>query len=1307
MNRSFVRRWFGVLVMVMSVTVIAGLLGAAVPARAAVAASTGDVTLTFDPGTDPGYGTSEAGIQAAIDQIQRPGGTLGDEIKRMVEEYTPDLPVGSADSENTSQWVDFDGVLSASSDGTGVSLTIPASEAQTYTAIDWEQIWAALAWAGTWLIVRPVCVALLTLAYPAAAVFVAIICGYVAGFVASMVRSIVLDGFANTLTSPTAWATAIIVGIITAIPTGLWEAGINNWAAGVSPGLPNGSTGLPKLLRYIGSWFGGSGASLLASVTSTATTAAMVSIGTFLDSIADALPGTAAAASPPAAPSGQACDAYTFYGTPCTAAYSTVHAMYSTYDGPLYQVQRGSDGTTADIGLLSTGGYVNASEQDSFCFDTSCTITKLYDQSPSMNDLTVAAGDTAASATALKISAGGNEAYGVDITPGDGYRNNDTQYIATGNEPEGMYMVASGTNVNSGCCFDFGNAETNAGDNGDGHMDAVNFSTSCEFSPCAGGGPWVQADLENGLFQGANGSNLANTGNGSDFVTAMLKNDGQTTYALKGGDAQGGGLTTWWDGGLPTIGTYIPMSKEGAIIMGTGGDNSHSDVGSFFEGAMTTGYPSDAAENAVQSAVVSVGYGGNSGGSGLGLNPPAGTITMAGGNCVDVSGDDDGTDGSVVDSWSCQATAVDQHWVHNANGSLETLGRCLNISIAQGVGGTGTAVAGDHTTLWDCNGSGVEQWVAQPNGTLYNPPSGLCLYGQPSDGYQLQVQPCNASDPDQQFSVNGGSPVTNVSSGMCVDVLGDDTGTDGTPVDLWDCQPTAVDQHWVYNSGTEELETLGRCLNISIAQGVGGTGTAVAGDHTTLWDCNGSGVEQWVAQPNGTLYNPPSGLCLYGQPSDGYQLQVQPCNASDPDQQFASAGGGSGPLATPAGTITMAGGMCVDVSGDDDGTDGSVVDSWDCQADALDQHWTHNANGSLETLGLCLDVSIAQGVGGTGTAVPGDHTTLWDCNGSGVEQWVQQPDGTLENLASGLCLYGQPSDGYQLQVQDCDPSDPDQQFAVNGGSPITTDALSGMCIDVLGDDTGSDGTPVDLWDCQASAADQHWVYNSAAETLETLGRCLNVSIAQGVGGTGTAVAGDHTTLWDCNGSGVEQWVAQPDGTLYNPPSGLCLYGQSSDGYQLQVQPCDDGDLDQQFFAYIPGPAFVQLHSGQCVDVLGDDTGTDGTPVDLWNCQPTAADQHWTYASDNTLQTLGRCLSVSVAQGVGGTGTAVSGDHVVLWDCNGSGVEQWTDVGGTWVNPASGLCLDDPDDNTANGWQLDVESCSGDPDQIFIFDPEYV
>ncbi len=321
------------------------------------------------------------------------------------------------------------------------------------------------------------------------------------------------------------------------------------------------------------------------------------------------------------------CDLYSSGGTPCVAAYSMDRALYSAYDGPLYQVKRASDGTTATVGLLSAGGDVNAAEQDSFCSATTCTITEIYDQSPEGNNLAVegaggnGGADKPAVANALPVTVGGHEAYGLDITQGTGYRDDNTKGIATGGEPESMYMVASGSNVNSGCCFDFGNAETNNDDNGAGHMDAVNLTTYCEFSPCSGPGPWVEADMENGQYVSGDGSNRSDTPNDNDFVTAMLSNNGQNTFELQGGNAQAGSLTSYWDGSLPS--GYEPMHQEGAIVLGTGGDNSRSDVGSFFEGVMTSGFPSASTDAAVQASIVSAGYAGSASPSGPSAAGPA------------------------------------------------------------------------------------------------------------------------------------------------------------------------------------------------------------------------------------------------------------------------------------------------------------------------------------------------------------------------------------------------------------------------------------------------------------------------------------------------------------------------------------------------------------------------------------------------------------------------------------------------------------------------------------------------------------
>jgi non-reducing end alpha-L-arabinofuranosidase len=322
------------------------------------------------------------------------------------------------------------------------------------------------------------------------------------------------------------------------------------------------------------------------------------------------------------------CDIYAAGHTPCIAAHSTVRSLYAKYTSALYQVKRASDSATQDIGQLSDG-YANATAQDAFCTKTTCIISKIYDQSPKHNDLMIASGghykgpgpdssDLGAAADVLPIAAGGRQVYGVSISPGMGYRNNRTSGAAVKGEPEGMYMVSSGTHLNSGCCFDYGNAETSGMDTGGGHMDSVNVSRDLEWPNCRSqSAPGVGADLENGIFHWNQRSCNAAANFGGEprpFISAWLKNDGQTKFALKWGDARAGGLNVAYSGALPQ--GYAPMRQEGAIILGMGGDNSHGSAGSFFEGVMTAGFPTDAADNAVQSNIVAVGYGAATGLSG-------------------------------------------------------------------------------------------------------------------------------------------------------------------------------------------------------------------------------------------------------------------------------------------------------------------------------------------------------------------------------------------------------------------------------------------------------------------------------------------------------------------------------------------------------------------------------------------------------------------------------------------------------------------------------------------------------------------
>ena len=122
-------------------------------------------------------------------------------------------------------------------------------------------------------------------------------------------------------------------------------------------------------------------------------------------------------------------------------------------------------------------------------------------------------------------------------------------------------------------------------------------------------GPWVEADLENGLFAGpVFGEYKPNTAVNFDFVTAVVKGKPHQ-FAIKAGDATSGTLVTKYEGARPSMQGYDPMKKQGAIILGIGGDNSNGSQGTFYEGCMTMGYASDDTDAAIQANIVAVGYG--------------------------------------------------------------------------------------------------------------------------------------------------------------------------------------------------------------------------------------------------------------------------------------------------------------------------------------------------------------------------------------------------------------------------------------------------------------------------------------------------------------------------------------------------------------------------------------------------------------------------------------------------------------------------------------------------------------------------
>jgi hypothetical protein len=330
------------------------------------------------------------------------------------------------------------------------------------------------------------------------------------------------------------------------------------------------------------------------------------------------------------------CDIYAEDGAPCVAAYSMVRRLVADYDGPLYQVRSGSSaqntgtgGTVHDIGQTADG-FADAAAQDAVCAGTVCSVSLLYDQTGNENNLpaakkglsgggTYAASDDFESiADAGPLTVGGHNVYSLYMEVRQGYRSPvgvAGNAVPRGKEPQGIYELADGTHSGTACCWDFGNVSPDP--TRYGVMNTLFFGVAY-WGRGAGSGPWFMADYEAGVWAG--GTNPSDPGWGSldttappnqnnpslrvPFAIGFLKTN-QTDWSLRMADLQtASAVTTAYAGGLPK-----QMNNEGGIVLGVGGDNSNNSWGTFFEGAIVSGFPSDDAELAVMQNVKAAGYG--------------------------------------------------------------------------------------------------------------------------------------------------------------------------------------------------------------------------------------------------------------------------------------------------------------------------------------------------------------------------------------------------------------------------------------------------------------------------------------------------------------------------------------------------------------------------------------------------------------------------------------------------------------------------------------------------------------------------
>ncbi|MGK5742558.1 lectin [Micromonospora sp. URMC 103] len=115
------------------------------------------------------------------------------------------------------------------------------------------------------------------------------------------------------------------------------------------------------------------------------------------------------------------------------------------------------------------------------------------------------------------------------------------------------------------------------------------------------------------------------------------------------------------------------------------------------------------------------------------------------------------------------------------------------------------------------------------------------------------------------------------------------------------------------------------------------------------------------------------------------------------------------------------------------------------------------------------------------------------------------------------------------------------------------------------------------------------------------GRCLDVANANSADGT-------PVQLYDCNGSAAQQWTLGADGTVR--ALGKCLDvrdNATANGARAQIWTCT-GAANQRWTA-TAARDLVSASANKCLDVL-DNNPANGTPVQLWTCTG-ASNQKWT------------------------------------------------------------------------------------------------
>jgi poly(hydroxyalkanoate) depolymerase family esterase len=128
-----------------------------------------------------------------------------------------------------------------------------------------------------------------------------------------------------------------------------------------------------------------------------------------------------------------------------------------------------------------------------------------------------------------------------------------------------------------------------------------------------------------------------------------------------------------------------------------------------------------------------------------------------------------------------------------------------------------------------------------------------------------------------------------------------------------------------------------------------------------------------------------------------YAITFLGLDGTGPTSSPTPTGGTASPSPSTGGSTTelvsVASGRCLDLPASNS-ANGTQPQIYDCHNGA-NQRWTLSGQ-TLQSLGKCLDSPTS--------AAAGSKVQIWDCNGGTNQKWNVNSNGTISNVANGLCL---------------------------------------------------------------------------------------------------------------------------------------------------------------------------------------------------------------------------------------------------------------------------------------------------------------